>query len=406
MKKALSLSLVVILAAVLMISANAAGIANHLFDKQGGIDAGGQTWSVYGWIVTDAEITSAGYILDNGDISTYKEVVTGIENDTRENASTKSGVSDAYRDLALEDAVKNGGMGGGVSWDILRAYRIQIVLDLTDLAAGKHTVLLCVKFKDGGISEAFRTQSEFTFTKAGSGEEVVSGGKGASTRFLVDSDNSDETKIAATGWAGSTVETVKLGYRIDDKDTIYNENHVQLIPLNMINEGDEAVMDAAGAYAFRFKVNIPISELPEGDHHIKLVMQDEDGGETVVGSSGGSEELMFYYEADEVITTETVTETETETETETDAATEMETDAKTEAKTDAATETEADVTTEAVTEADTAAQSEEATEKGEETTEAVTSDGKGLPTGAVIAIVAAAVIVVGVIVALIVKKKK
>ena len=412
MKKLISVALVVFMTVALAFSVNAASIANHLFDKQGGIDAGGQTWSVYGWIVTDADITSVGYILDNGDINSYKAVVTGIENDTRETADTKTGASDAYRDLALEEAVKNGGMGGGVGWDVLRAYRIQIVIDLSELAEGRHSVLLCAKFTDGTISEAFRNQSEFSFSKAASGEEVI-GGKGASTKFLIDSDKSDETKIEVTGWAGSTVETVKLGYRIDDGETVYNDKHVQLIALDMINEGDEAVMEAAGVNAFRFKVNIPLSELPEGDHYIKLVMQDESGGETVVGTSGGSEELLLYYEAEEAVTTaETETETETEAITETgtedlpETETVAETTAETADETEEATESVSEADTEALTEEDTAAQSGEASTEAETKEETSENNGKGLPTGAIIAIIAAAVIVIGVIIVVIVKRKK
>ena len=405
MKKLICVTVAVVFAVAFALSANAASVANHLFDKQGGIDAGGQTWSVYGWIVTDAEITTVGYILDNGDVSSYKAVVTGLENDTRENADTKSGVSDAYRDLALEDAVKNGGMGGGVSWDILRAYRIQVVIDLSELAEGQHSALICAEFVGGGLTEAFRTQSEFSFTKAASGEEVI-GGKGASTKFLVDSDTSDETKIAATGWAGSTVETVKLGYKIDGGETVYNENHVQLIPLDMINEGDAAVMDAAGVYAFRFKVNIPMSELPEGDHYIKLVMQDESGGETIVGSSGGSEELMFYYEADEEVTTAEATQTETDAETETETDAETETEAVTETGTEAVTDAATDAATDAETAADTAAQTDAAATEAETANGSGTQTGKGLPAGAIIGIAAAAVVVIAVIIFVIVKKKK
>ena len=400
MKKIISIAVVIVLTVAFALSADAASIANHLFDKQGGIDAGGKTWSVYGWIVTDAEITSVGYILDNGDISSYKPVVTGIEKDTRESDSTKSGVSDAYRDLALEEAVKNGGMGAGVSWDILRGYRIQIVLDLTELEQGQHTVLLCVEFLEGGICEAFRNQSEYTFTVTEAGKEVI-GGKGASTQFLIDSDTSDETKKELTGWAGATVETVKLGYRIDNGETIYNENHVKLIPLDVIEPGDAAVMDAAGAFAFRFKVSIPISELPEGDHYIKLVMQDEDGGETVVGSSGGSEELVIWIEPDEDVTdAETEAATESETEAATEAATEAEAEVSTEEITDAETSETAEVTA-AETEAETAAETTEAA------TEEITSGGnKSLPAGAIIAIIAAAAVVIGVVVFILIKKKK
>ena len=65
MKKTIALLTVIVMAAALASSAFSASVANHLFDKQGGIDKGGQTWSVCGWIVTDAEITSVGYILDN-----------------------------------------------------------------------------------------------------------------------------------------------------------------------------------------------------------------------------------------------------------------------------------------------------------------------------------------------------
>ncbi len=419
MKKVLLTVTVIILAAVFALSANAASIANHLFDKQGGIDAGGQTWSVYGWIVTDAEITSVGYILDNGDINSYKAVVTGVENDTRESAQTKSGVSDAYRDLALEDAVKNGGMSAGVSWDILRAYRIQIVIDLSGLEEGKHTVLLCAKFTDGTFSDAFRTQSEFKFTKAASGEEVI-GGKGASTQFLIDSDTSSDSKIEMTGWAGSTVETSKLGYRIDDGETLFNDNYVKLIPLDILEPGDAAVMDAAGVYAFRFKVSFPLSEMPEGDHYIKLVMIDEDGGETIVGSGGGNEELMFYYDTDDIETTAVTTEAVTETESVTETETATETEAKTETEPAAETGTEAVTETEEVTE-ETAegtetkesseTEAETAEQGGDTTAEAVTTgeqsgNGKGLPAGAIIAIIAAAAVVIAVIAVILVKKKK
>ena len=379
MKKTAILLTVVMIAAALVTSANAASIANHLFDKQGGVDAGGKTWSVYAWIVTDAEITSVGYILDNGDISSYKAVVTGIENDTRDSDGTKKGESDAYRDLALEDAVKNGGMSGGVGWDVLRAYRIQIVIDLSELEIGEHSVLLCLEFKDGGIAEAFRNQSEFTFKKSAPGEQTTDG-KGASTMYLIDFDGSDETKIEATGWAGSTVKTVKLGYKIDNGETQFNKKYVKLIELDDKDPGDTAVMDHAGKYAFRFSVNFPISEMPAGDHHIKLVMVDEDGGETIVGTGGGREELLFYYETEEEETTNAATETETEAETE--AGTKAETEAETTTQSAAAT-TEA-ATTEVKNENKTT----------------------GLPVGAIIAIIAAAVIVIGVVVFVIVKKKK
>lgn len=401
MKKIIAVIIVIMITAALALSSGASNIANHLFDKQGGIDAGGKTWSVYGWIVTDADITSVGYILDNGDVNSYKAVVTDIENDTRESDSTKSGESDAYRDLALEEAVKNGGMGGGVGWDVLRAYRIQIVLDLSELEAGEHSILLCAKFTDGTFSEAFRTQSEFRFTKAASGEEVI-GGKGASTQFLIDSDESDETKIKATGWAGSTVETVKLGYRIDDGETLFNDEYVKLVPLDVIEAGDAAVMDAAGVNAFRFKVNFPLNEMPLGDHHIKLVMIDEDGGETVVGSGGGKEELLFYYEAEEEITTVTETETEAETVTETDNETAEEANTETEA----ATDTEAAVTTEAITDTDTAEQSGTVTTGAPETEKTADNTGKGLPAAAIVAIVVGALAVIGVVVFIIIKKKK
>ena len=66
MKKILAVTIIIVMTAILALSANAAAVANHLFDKQGGIDTGGKTWSVYGWIVTDAEITSVGYIADDG----------------------------------------------------------------------------------------------------------------------------------------------------------------------------------------------------------------------------------------------------------------------------------------------------------------------------------------------------
>ena len=384
MKKVLSVITVIVLTAVLALSADAASVANHLFDKQGNVDKGGKTWSVYGWIVTDAEITSTGYILDNGDINSYKAVVTGIENDTRETASTKKGESDAYRDLELENAVKNGGMSAGVSWDILRAYRIQIVIDISGLAEGEHTVLLCVQFKDGGIAEAFRSNSEFTFKKAASGEEVT-GGKGASTVFLVDTDTTDETVIKAAGWAGCTVETVKLGYKIDNGKTQFNDKYVQLVP---IDESETEIIKLAGKYAFRFNVNFPINELPAGDHRIKIVMIDDEGGETIVGSGGGNDELMFYYETDEDEDTEgeqTQAETETETETETAKETEEQTEAQTEQQ----------------TEPQTAAATEPETTK-----ETKSNEGKGLPVGAIIAIIAAAVIAVGVVVFVIAKKKK
>ncbi|MBO4422864.1 MAG: hypothetical protein J5879_05460 [Clostridia bacterium] len=314
MKKIISVAIIVILTAALALSADAASIANHLFDKQGGVDAGGKTWSVYGWIVTDADITSVGYILDEGDINSYKAVVTGIENDTRDSAQTKKGVSDAYRDLELEEAVKGGGMSAGVSWDIMRAYRIQIVIDMTELEEGQHIVLICVEFLGGGIAEAFRSQSEFSFTKSGSGNQTIDG-KGASTVFLIDSDESDETKIEETGWAGSTVKTVKLGYKIDKGETVFNDDYVKLIELDETDPGDIAVMNTAGQYAFRFRVNFPLNEMPAGEHYIKLIMIDEDGGETVVGSAGGKEELMFYYEREEEETSGAATEPETTVET-------------------------------------------------------------------------------------------
>lgn len=376
MKKIIALFTVIVMAATLASSAFSASVANHLFDKQGGIDAGGQTWSVYGWIVTDAEITSVGYILDNGDISSYKAVVTGIENDTRDTDSTKPGESDAYRDLALEEAVKKGGMSGGVSWDILRAYRIQIVVDIMELEIGEHSVLVCLEFKDGGIAEAFRDNSEFTFKKAAPGEQIADG-KGASTKHLVDFDNSDDTKVEATGWAGSTVKTVKLGYRIDDGETQFNDKYVKLIRLDENDPSDIAVIDLAGQYAFRFSVNIPINELPAGDHRIKLVMVDEDGSETVVGTGGGSEELLFYYESEEEATT-TDTEPATDTETETDADTGT-----------GSTDQSAVVTTEPAA-----------------TEETAKTETKGMPKGAVIAIIVAAVAVIGVSAFLLIKKKK
>ncbi len=380
MKKFICVFVVVIMAATLAFSADAASIANHLFDKQGGIDKGGKTWSVYGWIVTDAEITSVGYILDNGDLSSYKAVVTGIENDTRDADDTKKGESDAYRDLTLEDAVKNGGMSGGVGWDVLRAYRIQVVIDISGLAAGKHNVLVCIEFKDGGISEAFRDQSEFSFTKSGDGEQAIDG-KGASTKYLVGTDNSDDTKIDVAGWAGSTVKTVKLGYKIDNEKTVYDEKYVKLIE---IDESEKGIIDLAGKYAFRFRATFPLDEMPAGDHHIKLIMQDEDGGETAVGSAGGTDVLLLYYETEEEETTkaETEPETETETEAETNAETETEAAEQNNAKT-------AEAATEAIT-----------TETKNE------NNGGGLPVGAIIAIIAAAVIVVGVVVFVIVKKKK
>ena len=376
MKKTIALLTVIVMAAALASSAFSASVANHLFDKQGGIDKGGQTWSVCGWIVTDAEITSVGYILDNGDISSYKAVVTGIENDTRDTASTKPGESDAYRDLALEEAVKKGGMSGGVSWDILRAYRIQIVVDIMELEIGEHSVLVCLEFKDGGIAEAFRDNSEFTFKKAAPGEQIADG-KGASTKHLVDFDNSDETKVEATGWAGSTVKTVKLGYRIDDGETQFNDKYVKLIRLDENDPGDTAVIDLAGQYAFRFSVNFPINELPAGDHRIKLVMVDEDGSETVVGTGGGSEELLFYYESEEEATA-TDTEPATDAETETDADTGA-----------GSTDQSAVVTTEPAA-----------------TEETAKTETKGMPKGAVIAIIVAAVAVVGVSAFLLIKKKK
>ena len=385
MKKLTAVLIVIVMAAALALSSFAVpSVANHLFDKQGGVDNGGKTWSVYGWIVTDAEITSVGYILDNGDISSYKEVVEGIENDTRDSDDTKKFQSDAYRDLALEDAVKNGGMSGGVGWDVLRAYRIQIVIDITGLAEGEHSVLLCAKFTDGTIAEAFRNQSEFTFKKTAAGEQT-SDGKGASTMYLVDFDSSDETKIEATGWAGSTVKTVKLGYKIDNGETKFDKKYVKLIELDENDPGDVAVINHAGQYAFRFSVNFPLNELPGGDHYIKLIMVDEDGGETTVGSGGGREILLFNYETEEEETTadtETETETETEKDTETDAGTAPDT-----------AEQSTTVTTEVTTEAAT-------------TGESAKNETKGLPVGAIIGIIAAAVIVIGVVVFVIVKKKK
>lgn len=386
MKKIISVAIVTVMIAAFALTAHAASIANHLFDKQGGIDAGGKTWSVYGWIVTDAEITSVGYILDDGDISSYTEVVTGIENDTRNFDDTKPGQSDAYRDLALEDAVKNGGMSGGVGWDVLRAYRIQVVLDITKLEAGKHTVVICLKFKDGGIAEAFRDSSEFKFTISGSGEQTIDG-KGASTRFLLDSDNSDETKIEATGWAGSTVKTVKLGYKIDNEKTVFNEKYVKMIPLDELDSDDMAVMDLAGQYAFRFRVNFPVNELPSGYHHIKLIMVDEDGGETAVGSGGGSEELLFDYETEEEVMTD-APETAAHTEGEATAA---------------APETAAE--TAAATEAGAEDQNKPAQTEAPSTEKSAEGEGKGLPTGAIIAIIAAAVIVIGAVIFIIKKKK-
>ena len=375
MKKILSAAIVIIMAAALAVSAQAAAVANHLFDKQGGIDAGGETWSVYGWIVTDTEITSVGYIADDGDISSYKPVVTGIENDTRQRDDTKKGVSDAYRDLALEDAVKGGGMSAGVGWDVLRAYRIQIVLDLNEFSAGDHTIVLCLEFKDGGIAEAFREQSEFSFTKGG-----AIGGTGSSTVFLIDSDDSDDTRIKATGWAGCTVKTEKLGYKIDDGETVYNDDYVKMIPLDEMDTDDAAVIDLAGQYAFRFRVNFPINELPAGFHHIKLVMQEANGGETIVGTGGGKEELLFSYESDE----EEIT----------DAATEEATEAKTEAAASAETK------------AETAAATEAPATEAPSTDKAPEEQGKGLPTGALIVIIAAVVIAIGTVVVIVLKRKK
>ena len=237
--------------------------------------------------------------------------------------------------------------------------------------------VLCEKaVKDGGIAEAFREKSEFTFKKAAPGEQTADG-KGASTKHMVDFDNSDDTKVEATGWAGSTVKTVKLGYRIDDGETQFNDKYVKLIRLDENDPGDVAVINLAGQYAFRFSVNFPINELPAGDHRIKLVMVDEDGSETVVGTGGGSEELLFYYESEEEATT-TDTEPATDTETETDADTGT-----------GSTDQSAVVTTEPAA-----------------TEETAKTETKGMPKGAVIAIIVAAVAVIGVSAFLLIKKKK
>ncbi len=379
MKKIISAAIVVIMAAALAVSAQAAAVANHLFDKQGGIDAGGKTWSVYGWIVTDAEITSVGYILDDGDISSYKAVVTGIEKDTRQRDDTKKGVSDAYRDLALEDAVKGGGMSGGVSWDVLRAYRIQIIIDISGLAEGEHTILLCAEFLEGGMAEVFRDHSEFKFKKGG-----AAGGTGSSTLYMIDSDDSDDARIKATGWAGCTVKTEKLGYKIDNGETVYNDKYVKLIPLDEMDTDDAAVIDLAGQFAFRFKVDFPINELPAGFHHIKLVMQEANGGETVVGSGGGNEELIFSYESDE----------------------EAVTDVKTEPATAAATEPDTKADTSPATSAVTGNQTEPAGTEAPSTGDLPENETKGLPSGAIIAVIAAAVVAAGTVAVIVLKRRK
>lgn len=366
MKKFLSIALAVVMAAVLTLTASAAFVGNHHFDKTGSVDAGGKTWSVTGWIVTDTDITAIGYVLDGGE---YTEAVTGVENDTRAAYTEQKGVTYTYRDLNLEQVCKDGGMYGGIAWDIMRAYRVQLVIDITGLEAGPHTIQVVAKFVDGTTETAFRDKSDFTFNKAAEGEEQQSS-TGTSIIYLFDEYEITDTAILAKGWAGANVKTEKLGYKIDNQPTVYNENYVKLIKLDFTKAEDAAVAEYTGPQGFRFSVSLPLAALPLGQHEIRLIMQDKNGGELSI-SKQGDEEIIIIASGIEGEITEAPVSTEAET---------------------AAQETDA-VTTSAATEAQTDAETKPA-------------ESKGLSGGAIALIIVCVVAVAAVAVTFIVTKKK
>ena len=81
------------------------------------------------------------------------------------------------------------------------------------------------------------------------------------------------SRIAVAGWIGFGYETIMFGYSIDGGNAVFNS--YPSIP-------GSAVINAGGQHAKRYNISIPISQLEEGEHTVKiLALVDVNNGTAV-----------------------------------------------------------------------------------------------------------------------------
>ncbi len=154
MKKILIITLAVAMS-VLMCAAEVSAVSvNYLIDEgYPKLSADESTWEIMCWTVSDNEIVSVGYILDNGDIVWAINEIGHV--------ATQNGLqikpNDCFRDDELENAVVTYGMSAGLKECF--AYRIHLTLDTSRLSKGKHTFEFVAKYGDGKIDNPLTGES-------------------------------------------------------------------------------------------------------------------------------------------------------------------------------------------------------------------------------------------------------
>ncbi|MBO4422724.1 MAG: hypothetical protein J5879_04755 [Clostridia bacterium] len=109
---------------------------------------------------------------------------------------------------------------------------------------------------------------------------IVSTEPAAIINSCIDSQSFTKKILTSAGWIGGNYEINRLGYSVDGGETVWSG--VDIVPLDLSQEGDAAVVSLAGRYAVRYSAEIDDDALKTGDHSVMIMAEFNDAGRTVL----------------------------------------------------------------------------------------------------------------------------
>ena len=262
-------------------------------------------------------------------------------------------------------------------------------------SAGEHTVVEGAQIDDfydaGGKNMSFDT---FFVNRVQLDNIIMEGADGGASAKLeeygreIDGREDTYENFTFRGWAGFESEMTRAGYQIDEEDPVFLENAFKTT--------EAAVKGAGGNNASRLEIEVDVTGLQDGRLHeiravVELKSEDEEISYAYLNMEETNANMQFYYQApgDPPAPTETPVPAATAEPTEAPKATDVPAPA---------------------TQAPDDATAAPATENSSGNNDKDNNDNKdskgGLPTGAIVGIVAGCVAVAAVIIGIVVAKKK
>lgn len=275
---------------------------------------------------------------------------------------------------------------------------VKVMKDPEDI--GEQTVVTGVDIEDfldaGGKNMSFDT---FFVNRVQLDNIIMEGVDGGASAKLeeygreIDGREDTYENFTFRGWAGFESEMTRAGYQIDDNDPVFLENAFKAT--------EAAVRGAGGGYASRLEIEVDVTGLQDGILHeiravVELESEDGDISYAYLNMEESNANMQFYYQApgDPPPPTETPEPAATAEPTEAPKATDAPEATATQAPKDDPT-------------AAPATQDAGNTDNNDDKDNKDNKDSKGgLPTGAIIGIVAGVVVVAAAVIGIVVAKKK